>query len=88
MKGELIRLGWPLERVHDLLVLHDRLAARGSDLLVELKPLVTALAEAYFIDRYPGFDLDDPDWTTLRTQLTAIAALSEKIRLRISPSGP
>ena len=46
MKAELIRLGWTLEKTHDLQVLHDRLAERGSDLLDELRDPISALAEA------------------------------------------
>ena len=32
--------------------------ARGSDLVAQVEPLCDALAEVYFTDRYPGFDLD------------------------------
>jgi HEPN domain-containing protein len=46
MKAELIRLGWPLERTHDLEHLLDELAARGSDLVPSLKPLCEALASS------------------------------------------
>jgi hypothetical protein len=28
---------------------------------VIVTPIAQALAEVYFADRYPGFDLDDPD---------------------------
>ena len=42
------------------------------------------LAEVYFSNRYPGFDLDDPDWPVLRTQLAAIAGLAATIRARLA----
>ena len=60
LKAELIRLGWALEKTHDLQRLAKFLRERGSDLVDPAAPLVNALTEAYFSDRYPGFDLDDP----------------------------
>ena len=84
MKAELIRLGWPLKKTHELEVLADELCARGSDLFSQVQPLAEQLAEVYFSNRYPGFDLDDPDWPALRTQLAAIAALAATIRARLA----
>jgi HEPN domain-containing protein len=82
MKAELIRLGWPLQRTHDLERLLDELVARKSDLVPCLEPLCDALTDAYFTDRYPGFDLDDPDWPTLTAHLAAVATLLETVRVR------
>ena len=83
MKAELVRLGWFLEKTHDLRKLAAHLAARDSDLLPEVLPLCQALAEAYFTSRYVGFDLEDPDWPVLRAQLAAITALAATIRARL-----
>lgn len=83
MKAELIRLGWPLERTHDLERLLDELVARNSDLVSAFEPLCDALADAYFTDRYPGFDLDDPDWPALTRQIEAVIKLLEAISGRI-----
>ena len=66
MKAELIRQGWVLERTHDLEHLLDEMVARRSDLVPTLEGLCDSLADAYFSDRYPGFDLDDPDWPSLK----------------------
>jgi len=33
------------------------------------------LPSTIFSNRYPGFDLDDPDWPALRTQVEQVAAL-------------
>ena len=85
LKAELIRIGWPLAKTHDLETLRGELRARGSDLFTEITPLCLALADAYFTGRYPGFDLDDPDWPVLRAQLAAITILAEKIRTRLAP---
>ncbi len=66
LKAELIRTGWFLEKAHDWLKLNNELKARRSDLAALSKSLCEELAEHYFIDRYPGFDLDDPDWPAPR----------------------
>ncbi len=86
LKAELIRAGWILEKTHDLEKLGNELAARGSDLIASVKPLCTALAELYFSDRYPGFDLEDPDWPDLRIKLRAVTSLIEQVRARVGGS--
>lgn len=84
LKAELIRLGWFLVRTHDLEVLSGELRARGSDLIREVDPLCVALTDAYFIDRYPGFDVDDPDWPTLRDLLQRVAIVATKVKVRLT----
>jgi HEPN domain-containing protein len=88
IKAELIRTGWPLEKTHDLETLHERLSERGSDLVPLTAPLCAGLAEAYFTDRYPGFDLEDPDWPKLREQLGQIEALLAKVKARLPAGKP
>jgi HEPN domain-containing protein len=83
MKAELIRLGWFLEKTHDLEKLLGELESRHSDLAVQLEPLSDDLAEAYFTGRYPGFDLDDADWPMLRIQLDQISQLMATVKSRI-----
>ena len=85
LKAELIRLGWPLVKTHDLVFLAKELRARNSDLADSVHPLATVLAEAYMVDRYPGFDLDDPDWPKLRAQVEGVTALLETIKSRLPP---
>ena len=84
LKAELIRLGWPLERTHDLNRLVDELTVRKSDLLVMVTPIAQALAEVYFADRYPGFDLDDPDWPALRANIDAVTELLNLVKARVA----
>jgi HEPN domain-containing protein len=84
LKAELIRLGWPLERTHDLQRLAKLLRERGSDLSDPAEPLVNALTEAYFSDRYPGFDLDDPNWPILRQQIEEVGMLLGKVKARVA----
>jgi HEPN domain-containing protein len=83
IKAELIRKGWALERTHDLERLFEALVQSGSNLLPQIEPLCDVLAEVYFTDRYPGFDLDDPDWPALRTQLAEVATLLATIQARV-----
>ena len=88
LKAELLRIGWTLEKTHDLRKLASELRQRGSDLAEELDPLCEDLADAYFTDRYPGFDLDDPDWPVLRAQFAAVTALAATIRTRLPQPSP
>jgi HEPN domain-containing protein len=87
LKAELLRSGWFLEKTHDLDRLLDYLRARQSDLVPAAKPLCDALAELYFTDRYPGFDLDDPDWPGFRAQLEQVTRLFETVKARVSGAG-
>jgi len=84
LKAELIRTGWFLEKTHDLLVLARSLEARGSDLQPDVKRLAQSLAGVYFTTRYPGFDLDDPDWPDLRAKLEAVTALFKTVKERVA----
>ena len=72
-----------LERTHDLDRLLEIMVVRGSDLCAQVEPLCDALAEAYFTNRYPGFDLDDPDWPALRMLVERVAALHATVRARV-----
>lgn len=58
----------------------DWLAIAEADLADPADPLVTSLTEAYFTDRYPGFDLDDPDWPALQKSVETVGELIEKVR--------
>ena len=83
LKAELLRTGWFLEKTHDLLKLGGELRGRGSDLTDRIRPLCETLAEKYFTDRYPGFDLEDPDWPTLRAQIADISSLLDVVKQRV-----
>ena len=82
-KAELIRTGWELEKTHDLERLRLELEERKSDLEPQFALLCDELAEAYFTDRYPGFDLDDPDWPKLRGQLAQVEVLLVAVQARL-----
>lgn len=84
MKAELIRLGWFLEKTHDLEKLLGELQARRSDLVQKFEPLSDALAEAYFTGRYPGFELEDHDWPTLRVQLDQVTQVLAAVKARVA----
>jgi HEPN domain-containing protein len=83
LKAELIRMGWTLEKTHDLNRLFDLLAERKSDLLPVVEPLCDALVQVYSTDRYPGFDLDDPDWPRLRAQVAGVSELLATVKARV-----
>lgn len=83
LKAELLRIGWTLEKTHDLDRLLEALRERSSTLLPQVEPLCDQLAEVYFTDRYPGFDLDDPDWPSLRTEADQMAELLAAVQARL-----
>ncbi len=86
LKAELIRLGWPLLKTHDLGKLMDELHERDAVLATEMDPIAQALAEVYFTDRYPGFDLDEPNWEQLREQAREVARFLSKVGSRLQPA--
>lgn len=88
MKAELLRQGWFLVKTHDLQELAEELRVRNSDLSAELKPLCDLLSDRYFTERYPGFDLEDPDWPALREQTKQVTVVLEKIKARITTPSP
>ena len=71
-------------KTHDLVFLAKELRVRQSDLTATVQPLVTALAEVYMVARYPGFDLDDPDWPALREEVRQVAALLAEVQSRVT----
>ncbi len=85
MKAELLRLGWFLDKTHDLQRLFTLLEVRASGLCPQLRPLVSAYADVYFMARYPGFDLEEPDWPALRQDVAATGRLLAVIDKQLSP---
>ena len=87
LKAELIRAGWFLEKTHDLERLRKELRTRDPSLADGLQSLCESLAEVYFTGRYPGFDLDDPDWIDLAAKLEQAASLLDIVRARLGGTG-
>jgi len=83
LKAELIRNGWFLVKTHEVVKLNEELRNYDPQLADELQPLVEALAEVYLTGRYPGFDLDDPDWPAFRAQVQQVAAMLAKVKARL-----
>lgn len=83
IKAELIRNGWFLVKTHDLERLNDELRKYDPEFADELQVLVEELAEAYISGRYPGFDLDEPDWPLLERQAEEVAAVLAKVKVRV-----
>ena len=71
---------------HDLNRLLQNLVERNSDLVPVVEPLCDVLVQVYFTDRYPGFDLDDPDWPKLRGQVEQVIALLAAVKARVTPN--
>jgi HEPN domain-containing protein len=84
MKAELIRRGWFLERTHDLERLRKEIGDRDPAMSAQIQPLCASLAEVYFSSRYPGFDLEDPDWPDLRAKLAEVTRLLEQVRANVA----
>jgi HEPN domain-containing protein len=85
LKAELLRLGWFLEKTRDLEHLLGELRARRSGIVSPAEPLCEGLADVYFSERYPGFDLDDPDWPALRAQIQQVGQLLKFVREKLTP---
>jgi hypothetical protein len=50
---------------------------------------VDELAESYTESRYPGFDLDEPDWPALARLTDAVSAYMDQVRRQVgSLNGP
>lgn len=73
MKADLISRGWALGKTHDLQKLNDLLAGYDESAAETLQPLVDDLAESYIEDRYPGFDMEDPDWSAIQKMLSGVS---------------
>ena len=84
IKAELIRLGWRLEKTHDLNRLALALQRLASPVEGSAAPLCRQLAEVYFTDRYPGYDFDDPDWPALRAQIEQVTARHAAVAARLA----
>jgi len=86
LKADLIRRGWSLVKVHDLPKLCDLLASYSESAADRLQQIVDELAESYTESRYPGFDLDAPDWEVLRRQFVTVQGYVDELRKVIPPS--
>lgn len=84
IKAELLRLGWRLEKTHDLNRLALVLHRYGSPSETAATLLCRGLAQVYFTDRYPGYDFDDPDWPALRAQIEEVTALHAAVQARLA----
>lgn len=81
MKGRLIRLGWPLQKTHNLAALLKELHSRGLD-LGWFSDAADVLTTEYIADRYPGFDDQPPDAAELRAFVQDTRRLFEQLSSR------
>jgi HEPN domain-containing protein len=85
LKAELLRCGWFLEKTHDLMRLLVEIEKCAPELLSDAEPLALNLAESYFRERYPGFDLEEPNWADLREKIQAVGRLLSAVKARLRP---
>ena len=83
LKADLIARGWRLEKTHDLQRLVDHLSAYDPGLASNIQSTADELAESYTESRYPGFDLDDPDWPDLERITSEVESYVKKTRARL-----
>ena len=83
IKAELIRNKWRLKKEHDLQWLAKEMEKFSPELLVLIQESVEDLADAYFSSRYPGFDLDEPDWERFSRNLNKINTFKHEIERKI-----
>jgi len=57
---------------------------RDVELASSIQTLCASLAEVYFTGRYPGFDLEDPDWSDFRAKLAQVTRLLQTVRARVA----
>ena len=48
------------------------------------EPLALSLAEVYFRERYPGFDLEDPNWPELQATAAAVEKLLAAVKAKVA----
>ncbi|MEK6796192.1 MAG: HEPN domain-containing protein [Spirochaetota bacterium] len=84
LKAELIRTGWQLIKIHDLVKLADELRSRDPLLADRVQALCESLAEKYIIGRYPGFDREEENWNEIRVQADEVAHFLSDIQGRIA----
>jgi len=83
IKADLIRRGWRLEKTHDLQRLADHLSKYDPDAAERIQSSVDQLAESYTESRYPGFDLDEPDWPSLAQLTESVSAYVNDLRAQL-----
>lgn len=80
LKADLLSRGWRLEKIHDLQKLCDRMAGYDRRQAERIQSLADDLAESYTESRYPGFDLDEPDWPLLKRWISQVKKYAGVVR--------
>lgn len=84
IKAELVRNGWRLKKEHDLQWLAKEMESFSPELTGRIRETVEALADAYFTSRYPGFDLQEPDWIQFSVYHSSVRELFQKVSEQLS----
>ena len=88
IKADLLARGWRLEKIQDLPKLCDYLSEYDRAQADQLQPLVDDLAESYTESRYPGFDLDEPDWSDFRRVAVQVKRYIQVVKRTRLPRPP
>jgi len=86
IKAELVRNRWRLKKEHDLQWLAKEMAVYSPELTEQIQDPVDELADAYFTSRYPGYDLEEPDWERLQKQLQCVKSFFHEVRKNLGPN--
>jgi HEPN domain-containing protein len=87
IKGELVRNGWRLKKEHDLQWLAKEMETFSPELTLQIHEVVEELADVYFTSRYPGFDLEEPDWERFGLQMKTVLAFYDEVKKLVEPPG-
>jgi len=82
IKADLISRGWKLEKIHDLQKLCDLLAVHDSKKAESIQNTVDELSGTYAECRYPGFDLEKPDWVNLGKLISGVESYISSLLIR------
>ena len=81
IKADLISRGWKLEKIHDLQKLCDLLSVYDSQKAESIQNTVDELSGSYTECRYPGFDLEEPDWFNLEKLISGVESYISALQI-------
>ena len=81
IKADLISRGWKLEKIHDLQKLCDLLAIYDSRKADSIQSTVDELSGSYTECRYPGFDLEEPNWLNLEKLISGVESYISSLQI-------
>jgi hypothetical protein len=65
--------------------LAKEMATFSPEVFLYIQDTVESLADVYFSSRYPGFDLEDPDWESFDSHHKIVKGFFEKVNQFLEP---